>query len=464
MTNNHPAEPFEAEVRAAFRSHLDGLEPLIPTAAPPRANVDISRVARISQSRGPRERTMAMKWAVFAMAIVAVAVVAVMAPAMVRTAPGTPPSVSHSATLVSPPATPALGVTGPWTRLVPWPSPTGPAPTASLAAWHDGFAVIDESGPNPAAWFWRDGSAWVRVSSADAVFAGADVVWLVSAPGGFVALGMPRPSPEGSGPAPTRHADAQRVCGGGVWWSGGACSVWFSPDGLSWRQLDTGSLFSNSGVVDVAAGPRGVVAIGYGTEYMPGPAHVWYSADGSSWKTVELPVPVRSAGPESVAAGPNGFEIVGMLQITDIGNNIRPGAWWSRDGLTWAESTVAYDQRRDSSNWLSKVLIGRDGMVALVELGPLGAGPSEWQSVDGRTWQWLTPTQVTPLISDGQRMVGERATGADMYQSYDGTHWTPLQVTGGDAPGPSCRILAISPTGIPVAGDSCPIRVFAGLP
>src|SRR5450759_1019223 len=153
-----------------------------------------------------------------------------------------------------------------------------------------------------------------------------------------------------------------------------------------------------------------------------------------------------------------------MLQLTDIGNNIRPGAWWSPDGLTWAESKVAYDQRPDSANWLSKVLVGRDGMVALVELGPLGAGPSEWQSVDGRSWQWLTPTEVTPLISDGQRMVGERGTGADMYQSYDGTHWTPLQVTGGDAPGPGCRILAISPTGILVAGDSCPVRVFAGLP
>ena len=30
MTNNHPADPFEAEVRTAFRSRLDSLDPLIP--------------------------------------------------------------------------------------------------------------------------------------------------------------------------------------------------------------------------------------------------------------------------------------------------------------------------------------------------------------------------------------------------------------------------------------------------
>jgi hypothetical protein len=391
-------------------------------------------------------------------------VVALVAPAMIRTGPASPSLTAGSAS--SPSALPQ-GVAGPWTRLAAWPTAAGESPKATLAAWHDGFEVIDESGPSALVWFSGDGRDWQRVPGAEAVFVGADVVWLVGAPGGFVAAGMARPTSSGSAPAPTRPEGIQgRVCGVG-WWSGGPCRLWFSADGLSWRELSTGSLFVNADVVDVAAGPKGVVAIGFGTEYSPGPAHVWYSADGSSWKAVALPVTMQSAGIEGVAAGPNGFEIVGMPEATDVINSILPGAWSSPDGLTWTRATMATDYQRDQTKWLESVFIGRDGMAAVDGHGYESAGV-QWQSADGRTWQWSLPG-VAPLISDGARIIGQRFAdaGFTVSQSFDGIDWTPLpvvpvDVVPADQVGPSCQILAISPTGLLIGGDACPIRFLAG--
>jgi hypothetical protein len=404
------------------------------------------------------------RWAILTVTLAVLFGAAILGSGIWKAAPASTPSGSVTAKPVLPSATFASGVSGPWARLAPWPRSGGPTPTASLAAWHDGFVAIDQSGPLVAVWYSPDGRAWTRSIGADTAFAGVDVVWLVGAPGGFVALGMPRPIVAGSSPAPSRPADAQPVCGGFVWWSGGACEAWISTDGRSWRKLDAAALFSNSGIVDVAAGPLGLVAIGYGSESMPGPAQIWYSADGSSWRSVDLPASMHWSGPQAVAADPDGFEIVGEPQLTDIGNNIRPGAWWSTDGLAWTQAGMPYDQWRDSGSSLQKVFVGRDGMVALVNPGRLASGPAEFQSADGRSWQWRNPTDITPLISDGTRMIGQEARFPGLYHSYDGIEWTPLPLEGGDLLAPTCAVAAIAPTGLLVAGDSCPVRFLAGLP
>jgi len=65
MTNNHPADPFEAEVRAAFRSRLDSLDPLIPAKRwhpEPEVQVVAGPVAarRVRSGRPPSSRGLAL--------------------------------------------------------------------------------------------------------------------------------------------------------------------------------------------------------------------------------------------------------------------------------------------------------------------------------------------------------------------------------------------------------------------
>jgi hypothetical protein len=458
MTTQDPNDRFEEEVRAAYRRHLDELEPLIPTSAPAPAGA-------LSRDLGAGPRPGRPAWtgsSLLKLGIVAVAgliVAALVAPAMIRTGPASP---SLTAGSVSSPSALPQGVAGPWTRLAPWPAAAGEFPKATLAAWHDGFAAIDESGPNPVVWFSGAGRDWKRVPDAEAEFAGVDVVWLVGAPGGFVAAGTARPTSNGSSPAPTWPEGAQRACGGGAWWSVGPCRLWFSADGLSWRELNTGSLFANAGVVGIAGGPKGVVVIGFPTGFQPVTASVWYSADGSDWRTVALSAPMQYAGTEGVAAGPNGFEIVGMPEVTDIANSILPAAWSSPDGLAWTRATMATDYQRDQAKWLGSVFIGPAGMVAVYGGGLESVGV-QWQSADGSSWQWSLPG-VTPLIADGGRILGQRFADANftLSQSLNGIDWTPVPVVPADQVGPSCQILAISPTGLLIGGNACPIRFLAG--
>jgi hypothetical protein len=456
MTSQDPQEPFEAEVRASFRRHLDGLDPLIPTTAPPLASLDRGGAARISpRSRRSRPRAMGPA-AALAVLVVVVAVAALLGPAMLRTqAPAVSPSASVLPTKVQ-------GIAGPWTRLAPLPVAAGPVPNPTLAAWHDGFSVIDESAPSATVWFSRDGAAWSHVVGADSVFANADISWLVAAPGGFVAVGTRWLGSAASSPRPSRDL-SHPSCGYGA---AAMCSIWFSADGLTWRLVETGSLFSGlAGVVDVAAGPSGVVAIGLWLDpWWSPPPLLWYSADGSAWSAVDVSRQMGSAGLRGVAARPSGFEIVGTPRASDLLNDVSPGAWWSLDGLVWAPASIATDQNRDWGTWMQKVFVGQDGMVALAGSGRLDSVGTSWSSPDGRTWQPDGLSAVTPLIADGRRIVGERTDVTELEQSYDGSHWTPLVETGAGTRDAKCRILAISPTGLLMAGPSCPVQFLAGLP
>lgn len=97
MTSHGPNEPFEEEVRASFRRRLGELEPLIPSAAPARANVDRGRVVSVaSPNRGPMARSIRPA-AVLVVVVVAVYAAALLGPAMLRgQTPAASPSPSAS--------------------------------------------------------------------------------------------------------------------------------------------------------------------------------------------------------------------------------------------------------------------------------------------------------------------------------------------------------------------------------
>jgi hypothetical protein len=146
----------------------------------------------------------------------------------------------------------------------------------------------------------------------------------------------------------------------------------------------------------IAVGERSCVRTG--AERYDCAAPVVRSDDGRAWtRAGTLPlatayVPVTS-GPEpgivDLAAGPDGYVAVGLARdggaapVMGVGDG---AAWWSADGLTW-ERTLLDEGARPSTafrahdRWLIGGVIYRG--VDLVNDRPIGA---IWTSTDGRTW------------------------------------------------------------------------------
>jgi hypothetical protein len=177
------------------------------------------------------------------------------------------------------------------------------------------------------------------------------------------------------------------------------------------------------------------------------------SGDGRTWESVMPGVPIASrysppssgpsAGMSDVAAGPDGFVAVGFGSVAG-GRSVEGTAWWSADGVTWeavglgdgARPTAAF---RAPDRWLiGGVVYGDERPVAAI-----------WTSVDGRTWTliedaatfdvggyvdtmedpasggirafaWNGPT----LVAGGQVCAeGGRPCAAAAWTSSDGTAW-----------------------------------------
>ena len=147
--------------------------------------------------------------------------------------------------------------------------------------------------------------------------------------------------------------------------------------------------------VAVAAGPTELAAVGRRTfQDLEGPSGgtggAWHSTDGLAWEPAtsiaELAVGdmIPTSGPEAglvdVAWGPPGFVAVGIA----LENGAIGGAWHSGDGLTWTrselpDSTLA---RPTAVTWDGSSFIA---VGAVEEPGsPRGAA---WLSADGRSWR-----------------------------------------------------------------------------
>jgi hypothetical protein len=127
-----------------------------------------------------------------------------------------------------------------------------------------------------------------------------------------------------------------------VGWNSDELAVWRTTDGSQWKQtnLDVAGLAYHTHLdlgVDIAAGPRGVIVVGYDTVSPFGfhGFYVWRSADlGLTFgRPVRVPLPGEESSP-SLTVGPvqattNGF-LVGIVDGT------KPGILSSSDGHQWA--------------------------------------------------------------------------------------------------------------------------------
>ena len=208
------------------------------------------------------------------------------------------------------------------------------------------------------------GLGWVRVSGQEALGgAGEQAMEAVVASGeGWAAVGST--SPDG--------VDAEGA-------------VWRSSDGFAWATVPGEGLGGpgDQRLLDVAAGPGGLVAVGHDGES----AAVWTSVGGEAWERVAHEEAVfGGAGDqrlEAVASVPGeggGWVAVGSDGGAGEGD---AAVWTSADGRSWAR--VDGDEGLGGPGFQSAldVVAGPGGLTAA---GASDGSAVAWTSADGRSW------------------------------------------------------------------------------
>ena len=251
--------------------------------------------------------------------------------------------------------------------------------------------------------------------------------------------------------------------------------VWSSTDGAAWTLVDSpsweegwrearqhvGALPAGwvttqydieTGFVDAARGPAGIIAIGnsFADDGLGLAPILLHSFDGLTWSRSILPNDSPSAILNSIAAVDGGYVVVGAVDVGSDPRTAVPAAWYSADGLTWTRATVEDDPDFVASGEFGPLAAGTDGLVTCFNSRSMGAGGwrymDPWTSTDGLTW---TAARVGDLehpryacgwmASDGVRIVAlsgrtsptglpwPGVTGA--WVSADGASWMPMTVS-----------------------------------
>jgi hypothetical protein len=306
----------------------------------------------------------------------------------------------------------------------------------SVTPWRHGFVAVGWVGRTPATPVWTspDGSHWDPLISGTATtfWSGLAVLGLADLPAGLVAITEFLP------------------------YCGGPCSVryvppvvsWVSADGERWTHrlvLPQDSLLSQTGAAPlVASGPAGLIVSTSGMA-----AHLATTKDGTHWQHP----PTNTLPPEfwlnDLRGTATGYVAVGRWTTNDA----QPGAGslWSADGHGWSRVPISQAAPStgspDTGSTVDRLVMGRNGMVAVGRDVTAPGATLWWQSADGRRWQPL-PTlaplgpatcagsgcSVQPngtLVGDGQRMLALRGgVDAGAWTSTDGLAWQRLAITG----------------------------------
>ena len=265
-------------------------------------------------------------------------------------------------------------------------------------------------------------------------------------------------------------------------------AAWVAPPGQAFEAapdqpglemgLETATSGPEKGMFDVAAGPAGLVAIGY--DYNPprsacavapcpsGPA-VWRSTDGRTWERAHVDL-----GPSAIdtfidpiaaiSAGPDGYVMVGhAVDYAAAGPNLpaRATAWASRDGVAWTRAIDSDDMdvgpcvdtgETPDCGGMNAVVATGSGFAAVGEVRTGIDGqppqPAAWTSQDGLTWTRAAATGpggdetvnsggfLSSVAAGGPGLVAAGTdcqpdcTGGIVATSVDGSSWTITRLAG----------------------------------
>jgi hypothetical protein len=361
-------------------------------------------------------------------------------PTTLPTPASTPVPTAASTPVASPQPTAGQGT---WTGLV-WSDPVTPAFEISLwdaVPWRDGYVAVGLARGEFAFLSSPNGVDW---SVAQQMNAGWGII-------GDWHLVVYRDQLFSFSPS-TPDEDAAE---GGI----NVPVIHHSTDGRTWSLVEsptwTDVWAADALILEVVAGPNGIVAIGdarageYG-ELLADPV-VLQSTDGYIWANVELDGATDAAVVWDAIAWPDGYAILGGLQAegSAVGVGL-PAAWWSSDGLTWTAASLEGARPNDNHFAPSTGFAAVEGLVARTQVLSAGAPPDlrGWLSIDGRSWHRATDLFVELpsglIASDGARLVafatdeGWRPSPGETdpypgltraWSSLDGAVWQPMSLS-----------------------------------
>jgi hypothetical protein len=219
-------------------------------------------------------------------------------------------------------------------------------------------------------------------------------------------------------------------------------------DTWSWEAVDGDFGFAVPDVLTVLPDGR-LVATGIDDDGQP---VLFASDDGRTWERLPASLAFQPGGGcrvevIDVAAVPSGLVAVGE---TDCGSQARASAWTSADGRTWKRAEVnGADQRS-----MTEAFATDDGLVALGQPDVQPDGPVDegkygtaiWTSTDSTSWRHVPADEAPPLgirlsgavrfgdafyaagndVTVGGSLIESRTGGPGVWRSEDGVHWGPV--------------------------------------
>ncbi len=262
----------------------------------------------------------------------------------------------------------------------------------------------------------------------------------------------------------------------GVDGSGGDrnAAVWTSNDGMAWGQVPHDEAIfggpESGWMWDVATGPGGLVAVGFGGPNEAQYAAVWTSADGATWSRVPHDQSVFAAdrGAAMLAVDSSLHGVVAVGVTGDPGGAMDAAVWTSPDGTTWSRVADADTLFGGSGHQsMSGVVGGPDRFVAV---GQDNGAPAVWTSPDGTEWERVPDAAgvfdslgvgyLTSITMGGPGYVAVGQGWADgpvpaVWTSPDGIIWARVphdQAAFGGLGVPGINALTSGPAGMVAAG------------
>lgn len=249
------------------------------------------------------------------------------------------------------------------------------------------------------------------------------------------------------------------VCYGAAW-TAGIGEPWTKAPEQDGLTVAPGGVTSGpqTGILDVAAGPAGIVAIGYPYDDLW--TGIWRSSDGKTWERVQVtfgssPGDAFRYRVAAIAASARGYVIVGYVIDNAAGPERlgRAASWTSADGVNWTRATDTSDmdvgpcidtgEDPDCGGMRAVVATG-SGFVAVgvahTGSSPAQRRPAAWTSEDGLRWtradDGLDVSGTLSGVTTGGRglvAVGNADGRGVAATSVDGSTWRVATVIGATA-------------------------------